>query len=79
MILMGLHPGVASHQRLGAILWTTPIWTTPLSTSHNDKQLKVGYWSKFQNPQFLIDFTESWQTDTTFYADFKSVIKFHLF
>ena len=40
---------------------------------------KVGYWSKFQNPQFLIDFTESWQTDNTFYADFKSVIKFHLF
>ena len=36
---------------------------------------KVGYWSKFQIPQFLVDFGESWHTDRNLYADFKSVIK----
>ena len=33
------------------------------------------YWSKFQNPQFLVDFAESWHTDRNLHADFKSVIK----
>ena len=39
------------------------------------ERFKVGYWSKFQNPQFLVDFAESWHTDRNLHADFKSVIK----
>ena len=37
--------------------------------------IEVGYWLKFDIPQFLVDFAESWHTDRNLHADFKSVIK----
>ena len=37
--------------------------------------IRLGHRSKSQNPQLWLDLAESWHTDKTFPADFKSVTK----